>query len=149
MSFRKSILGLIAIAAVSVPATAQTDDMKCQIYAKTGGTMADYMLPLRLQDLVNMLSGKDTELMSGLTGALVGKLTPQEMAAMAQFKSNDATILGEAAGEVTMALLMGGQATSGAQVQSILKDTCMQVGPDQIIQNQRRAKAISDKNLGN
>lgn len=143
---------LIAAAAVSFsfssPAfAAEVDnDASCKMYSKFAGSMVDSMLPLKMQDFVNMMSGKDPELAQKMTAGLMSKLDGNDIMTMVAL-GDDATIAGQAAGEVAMATLMSGKATSSEEVRSIMLNDCKKIGFAQILSNQKKAIAASSGNF--
>lgn len=133
-----------------LPSTAYAvDDVKtCKIYGKIGGAITDFMLPLTMQDLVNILTGKDPKLATEMTSVIIYALDKAEYVVMGDIGEEKAGLMGEAAGQVAIELLMSGRASSGAEIVTIMEDTCLSVGFDAIVDNQRDARASLSKNMG-
>lgn len=139
------ILSLSLIAPVTASAS---DDQLCKTYGKIGGAMTDFMLPLTVRELVNMMSGKDPAKMSEMTQAFIGSLDGDDFTAIGSLSTADQGIFGEAAGQVAMGLLLSGQATTGDDVTRQMVSSCSRIGARNIIANQRRATAATEANMG-
>ena len=60
---------------------------------------------------------------------------------------DDATIAGQAAGEVAMQMLITGKATSSSEVKTIMESHCNKISFDQIVSNQKRANQAAAGNF--
>jgi hypothetical protein len=137
---KKTILSAAACFLLSTSSFALQDDVSCSAYAGVGKTVADFMLPLRVQDLINMLTGKDAKLVQQLTETMTSELSPEEIASFASLGQQDSEVLGELAGQTAIQLLMQGQATSSEGVKSIMANQCKQVGTANLISRMKQAK---------
>ena len=143
-----SMLGLAAVLTLATPASATDSDALCSLYSKTGGSVVEFMLPLTMQQFVDMMAGKNPGLMNQMTQALVSEFDEADLIALASVDQQKAQVIGEAAGQVAIELLMSGQATSKAEIVNAMSTSCKAVGPDVIIANQMRANAAVDANMG-
>jgi len=146
---RLSILAAAFTLSLSPSAfAASVDDAAgCKMYSQFGSTMVDFMLPLTLQDFVDMMSGKDTEALAGMSVELISQMDKGDMKTMLAL-GNEAQIVGRAAGEVAMQILMSGQASSSSEVKTIMRSQCKKIGFTQLIANQKKANQASALNLG-
>lgn len=129
------------------PAYADDNAQLCSMYSKTGGAMSEFMLPLTLQDFINITTGKDETLTIEMTGALMGAWNAADMVAASKLGQSDIELLSESAGQVAVELMLSGQANSHTQVREIMKASCLNVTARGIINNQRRAKQATDANM--
>lgn len=145
---RMSLIAAALCLSFSTPVFAAESDnaTSCKMYSKIAGTMVDFMLPLTMQDFVNMMNGKDPKLLGQMTSGLLSGLDAEDVSTMISLGS-DAEIAGQAAGDVAMRMLMSGQATSSSQVQRAMKSNCEEIGFDQIIANQKRANRATAGNF--
>jgi len=145
---RISLIAAALCLSFSTPAfAADTDnEASCKMYSKIAGTMVDFMLPLTMQDFVNMMNGKDPKLLGEMTSGLLSGLDADDIATMVSLGS-DAQIAGQAAGDVAMRMLMSGQATSSSEVQSAMRANCNEIGFDKIVANQKRANRATAGNF--
>jgi len=116
------------------------DEAICNAYGKLGETVASFMLPLTLQQMVNMNSGKDAELMSDFIKKMTDTMSGTEMLALADLGDDAAELLGEFGGQNAITLLMGGQATSSNEIRALMKQQCLQAGPEALVNRMRKAK---------
>lgn len=132
------------------PFTASANDNEnlCPVYGKFGGATADFMLPLKVQDLVDMISGKNDDLAQSLGLSIIGTMSANEIAAFTTLPNSEAELLGGAAGMVAIELLMSGQATSGADVRRAMERSCNQVGIRAILANQKLSDDATQANMG-
>jgi hypothetical protein len=141
-----ALLGLSFSFALSAPVQASDDDAKCGLYARIGGTMSDFMMPLTVKDFVDIMAGKNDALMGELTASLLTGLGSDHLATMISLQGDESAVLGEAAGTVMMELLMTGQATSSEEVEQLMNKTCNAIGVETLMQNQRKAAAANSQN---
>jgi len=126
---------------------ADVDDAAgCKMYGQIAGVMVDFMLPLTMQDFVNMMSGKDPETLAKMSSGLISGLDGDDIKTMMAL-GGDAQIAGQAAGDVAVKTLMSGEATSSSEVKSIMESHCNEIGFDQILANQKRANQASAGNI--
>ena len=59
---------------------------------------------------------------------------------------NNSEVVGKAAGQVAIGMLMEGRTSSASEVQSIMMNDCRSIGFDQIVINQKAADALTDSN---
>ena len=143
------VFGTVA-ALSATPAVAQTgnSDPLCTIYSKMGEVLVETMLPRTMQEFVDATTGKNPAIMNEFTDSILTRLTAEEMAVLAANEA-DAGLIGEASGQVAIQILMNGQASSARQVGMIMNEACVSVGSNTIIENQRRANAAVNQNMGN
>jgi len=143
-------LGLLALLPVSAQAddTASADDVAiCTLYSKIGSSTVSFMLPLKMQDFVDMMTGKNPELMGTMSQSLLSGLDGNDIATMTKH-AEEAALIGEAAGSVGIQSLMSGQASSAEEVQTLMYRQCRAVGAQVIIDNQRQTSALAAQSLG-
>jgi hypothetical protein len=145
---RLSVLAAAAALSLASPAYAAEveDAAACKMYSQFAATMVDFMLPLTLQDFVNMMSGKDPEALAEMSSGLITQLDQGDIKTMLAL-GDEAQIAGQAAGEVAMQILMTGQATSSSEVKNIMDSHCIEIGFDQILANQKTANRASAGNI--
>ena len=143
-------LGIIT-ALTAAPAAAQSEnsDALCGVYSTMGEVLVEFLLPKTLQQFVDATSGKDPTIMAEFGDIVVTKMTAKELLALGVIGEDDAGLLGEAAGQVAVNLLMTGQATTASEVRLSMSKRCQEIGPQDIIENQRRANAAVNQNMGN
>ena len=129
-------------------ANAQADEARCDVYSKIGGSMVNFMLPLTMQDFINITTGKDPKLSSQMTEKMIAGMNETDFATLAELGVDGAGLMGEAAGQIAVELLISGQASSAREVQAVMKETCMSVGVDTILDNQRQARVNVNSSLG-
>ena len=73
---RLSILAAAFALSLSSPASAADieNEAGCQMYSKFGSSMVDFMLPLTVQEFVNMMNGKDPEAFVAMSTSFLSKL---------------------------------------------------------------------------
>ena len=137
---RLSILAAAFALLLSSPASAANieNEAGCQMYSKFGSSMVDFMLPLTVQEFVNMMNGKDPEAFVAMSTSFLSKLDGNDIKTMVAL-GNDAEAAGQAAGEVAMQMLISGQATSSSEVKTIMESHCNKIGFSQIVANQKKA----------
>ena len=134
---------------LAAPTLAAAADNKasCQVYSKIGSTTVEFMLPLTLQEFVNMMTGKNPELLQKMSTGLLSGLDGDDVKTMIGL-GEDSTLAGQAAGEVAVAMLMSGQASSASEVQTKMQRDCEAIGFDKIVENQKRANRATAGNIG-
>jgi hypothetical protein len=137
-----SALPLFSLAGPAAQA-GEKEDM-CGYYGNVGAAAIDFLLPLTFQQVVDMVSGKDADLLAQMSRAVEGKGSKTARAAIEKMGDDALELMGEAAGFHGFQLALTGQATNGQEVFERLSTQCEQVGPDQIIDIQRRARAVRD-----
>ncbi len=148
MGLKKIGLAALLLGFLQTPAVQAADDQTtCSFFSKVGSSLIEFVLPLTVQDMVDMLAGKNQSLMIEMTMVMMKAMSAEEFQQFMTLNSDDAEMLGQSAGEVAFQLLMTGQATSIAEVESQLMSNCLKIGPDNIIQNQRNANAAAAGNL--
>ncbi len=117
------------------------DDNKevCLFYGNVGAAAVDFILPLKVQQVVDMISGKDTALVEKMQKSVEGIGNANAKAAMKAMGDDAAEHLGASAGFLAFQLVMTGQATSAQEVFSVLYKSCMDTGASKIVENQRAA----------
>ena len=142
-----SLVGATCALAMSSNAYAN-DDALCSLYSKTGGATVEFMLPLTMQQFVDMMAGKEPALMNQMTMKLLGEFNSDDLAALATVNQQDAEVIGEAAGMVAVELLMSGQATTKSDIVSVMNSGCNAIGAQTIINNQKAARNATQANMG-
>ncbi len=129
-----------------VYASDNADKANCEVYSKIGGVMVEFMLPLTMQEFVDMMTGKEPKLMEDMTSALIKGLDGDSLSTMLRL-GDESHFVGEAAGEVGVGLLMEGRASSAADVRRIMMNDCQEIGFRRIIDNQKAASALTSRNI--
>ena len=132
---------------VSAPAYA-SDEAKCDLYGNFGSALVDFMLPLKLQEFVDMMTGNAPELQEEMVSELIDGLSKKNLKTLMKLSQSDNETMGEAAGEVAVNLLMTGAATTPSEVNDLMEANCLAIGAQTIIDNQRRAQAANAQNFG-
>lgn len=133
---------LFATTIFSVSVSANDRDEICNYYGNVGAAAVDFLLPLSFQQVVNMVSGKDADLLDKMSKAVEGKGSKATRKKISAMGDDALELLGEAAGFHGFQLTLTGQATSGEEVFLRLSSQCQQMGPEAIIETQRRARAV-------
>ncbi len=142
-------LALVLSFTLPLPAMAAEDNQTvCGLYSSIGGSLTEFMLPLTMQDFVNIMTGKDPELLKDLSINMLNGLTGAELAALNAMDEDDSSLLSESAGQIAVNHLMSGSASSSEDVKYLMKNTCLSIGAAKIIENQRRANDATQANLG-
>lgn len=137
----KSLMGAAALAVVSVAPAQADDDALCGAYAAIGQAMASEMLDLTFRDVVSMMRGTNPAVMQQISNALINAVTGDEMAAMLQMSADDQALLGEAAGQQAMMILMSGQQESADGVGKSMEATCKSAGLQALLDQQRQVRS--------
>ncbi len=151
MKVIKILLSASLFGAVSYsPAAAQNseNDILCNVYGKMGSVLIEVALPRSLQDFVDATTGKSSTLTDEFSSVLLKRLSAEEVTALTRL-GDDAALIGEASGNVSVQLLMNGQASGYEEVGSIMTQACQRIGSQRIIDNQRRANSAVTENMGN
>jgi len=139
---------IAAGAALTLAIPAQAADNTCGVYSELGGSMVDFMLPMTLQQVVDLTSGKNDALAEQMGMKMISNLSEDEIMTLGTMNETDAGLISEAAGMVAIELLMTGQATTSAEIRNYMLLTCNQVGASQIIANQSKMRAATAANMG-
>ena len=144
---KKYLTGLTAAAcALSLSLTmapearADENTTLCNLYSNTAGGMAEFLLPLTVQQYVNMMSGKSPELVDQMTKSIMAQFSPDDLIALATIDPSKASIIGEAAGQDVIQIMMAGQGTSKAEIVSSMSSTCLSVGANMIVEEQKKMR---------
>lgn len=150
MPFGKRSISTAALCLVTLfPfSAAAEDDIRCSLYGSIGGSLAEFMLPLTMQDFINMMTGEDPDLMHELSSSLLKSVNGLELAAFTKMPDKDAEIFSESAGQTAIQHLMSATASSSEDLKALMESSCNSVGADRIIRNQKRAKRLTEANLG-
>ncbi|NNE59042.1 MAG: hypothetical protein HKN36_13125 [Hellea sp.] len=138
----KTAIAAGAALALAVPAQAQ-QDASCNVYSEVGGAMADFMLPLSLKQVSDLLAGRDQVLASQMGESIVQKMPPSVLETYANMPQEDAAILGEAAGLLAIDLIVSGRTSDGAEIRNFLTLGCNQAGSAQIIASYKQMMAAN------
>ena len=147
MTLTRTLLGLGSLLCVTAaPATALSNDdtHKCAAYGSVGASMADFILPITVKEMVGIMQGTEPELMMKMTMQLMSGLTPEELQAMVSLGETQASMLGEMAGTQAMQLLMTAQASTSEEVDRTLQAQCTRVGFDALLESQRRINSLEE-----
>lgn len=120
-------------------ADANEDKEICLYYGNVGAVAVDFLLPLKLQQVVDLISGRDEVLMQKMNKTIEGVGNVQVKASMKKLGDDAAEHLGSSAGFLSFQLIMTGQATTPQEVFSVLYRSCTETGPGRIVENQRKA----------
>lgn len=136
MPLNKTILAGLCIAAATatVPATAQDKDFVCDAFGSIGYTVATVMLPVTMQELVDMTRGQNPDLLGKITQGLTANMAPETLAKFTSLPPKELDGLSQLAGAVGMQTLMSGGAGSPDELQGIMARHCRTVGPSAILQ---------------
>ena len=145
MVFKKIGACLLLLSFLQTSAVQAADDQTtCSFYSKVGSSVISFVLPLKVQDLVDMLAGKNPDLMIEMTAVMLTAMSAEEFVQLLAMGGDESELLSQSAGEVAFQILMTGQATSVAEVETQLMAICLRIGPDAIMENQRKAnKALA------
>ncbi len=121
------------------PAGADDNKEVCLFYGNVGAAAVDFILPLKVQQVVDMISGKDTTLVEKMQKSVEGIGNDAAKTAMKKMGEDAAEHLGSSAGFLAFQLIMTGQATSPQEVFSVLYKSCLDTGAQKIVENQRAA----------
>ncbi|WP_262691678.1 hypothetical protein [Kordiimonas aestuarii] len=123
------------------PASADAADDKeiCLYYGNVGAAAVDFLLPLKLQQVVDMISGRDQALLEKMNKSVEGVGNAKVKSAMKKIGDDAAEHLGSSAGFLSFQLIMTGQASTPQEVFSVLYRGCSETGPERIVENQRKA----------
>lgn len=136
------IFGALLWVAPSTPASAQGNQDICSYYGNLGAAAIDFLMPLKFNQVVDMVSGKDKALLEEMSKRVESKGSAAVKQAVERMGKGSLELMGEAAGLHGFQLVMTGQATNGQEVFGILASQCMQAGPKEIVDAQRRARAL-------
>ncbi|WP_139167453.1 MULTISPECIES: hypothetical protein [Kordiimonas] len=135
------VIGLAA--SLTGPATQAADKQEvCSYYGNVGAAAIDFLMPLTFAEVVEMVSGKNKDLLERMSKAVERKGSADVKKAIRSMGDGSLELMGEAAGLHGFQLVMTGQATDGQEVFGMLASRCMEAGPDAIIEAQRRARAL-------
>ena len=126
---------------------ANNDATLCNAYGKIGGYMVGSLLPKTMQDFVDMMTGKNPEMLEGITAGLMDDLSGKELLAVSKQDENRMGLLGESAGQVAIQMLMAGQVSDKPDTVNALRNNCMSVGINTIISNQAAANAAINASI--
>lgn len=130
---------LIAILVAAVPAKAE--DKLCNVYGDLGQSVADYILPFTIQEMVDMVTGQNPAAMGGFTRALMNGISPENLGVLATSNQADIELLGKYAGQIAMQSLMSGQIPDTSKVGEALFQQCNAIGSEALLQRFRQADA--------
>jgi len=134
----KNLAALAMAAAVLFSGKAQADEkLECGIYGKVGYVMADSMLDMTFREVIGMTTGTRPDILAEVSNAIIKAVSDAEMTHMASMPQLEQELLGEAAGQNAMAILMQGQASTADEVRRTLASQCVADGVDQIYANQQ------------
>lgn len=120
-------LALAFVSSIIAPASAAPNNQKqvlCGAYAKMGGAVADFILPLTFGQMLDMQHGRNMELAAQLPQKLINSLTGEEMMAMGKLKGDSRSNFMDSANQMTFNLLQSGKARNTAEVTAQLAEHC-------------------------
>jgi hypothetical protein len=136
--FAAALLSATGTSAV-LRADANEDKEVCLYYGNVGAAAVDFLLPLKFQQVVELISGRDETLLQKMNKTIEGVGNAQVKAAMKKLGDDAAEHLGSSAGFLSFQLIMTGQAATPQEVFSVLYRSCTETGPARIVENQRKA----------
>ncbi|WP_026168231.1 hypothetical protein [Kordiimonas gwangyangensis] len=134
-----SLLTTATIFPSSATADAEDDKEICLYYGNVGAAAVEFLLPLKLQQVVDLISGRDEALLEKMNKTVEGVGNVRVKTAMKKIGDDAAEHLGASAGFLSFQLVMTGQATTPQEVFSVLYRGCSETGPERIVENQRKA----------
>ncbi len=140
---KKSIISALTLTiclGFAPQAIADENAALCHLYSATGAGTVEFLLPLTVQQYVNLTAGKDKALADQMTQAIVRQYNPQIIAQLQNTSPEKIGLMGEAAGQTVTQLLMSGQATSKADVQGVMTSACQALGANTIIEEQKKLR---------
>lgn len=135
------VLGLALLG--SSPASAGQDDKICGFYANMGQAVAEYVLPMTVKEMVEMVQGKNAKAEDEMATKILGLVTPEQLVAAGKLPEDDLSVLGEDAGENGMLVLMNAQASTGAEVNQVLYGHCIAGGYAKLIADRRKSNEMT------
>lgn len=132
----------LAIGSLSLAPAAQADENSalCHLYTNTGAGMVEFLLPLTVQQYVNLTAGNEPELANQMAQAIMRQYDPQILAQLQSVNPEKLGLIGEAAGQTVTQLLMSGQATSKAEVSNLMSSACQSLGANVIYEEQKKLR---------
>lgn len=133
---------------VAGAAQAQDEEALCGAYAAVGGVMAEELLDVTMRDFIKMNQGKNPLLLHSVTMAIASAWDGRQMMAVTAMDGDGVELLGEAAGQTAMTLMLEGTTADADELRAIMMGHCRSVGMDNIIANQRAVRAAVASNMG-
>ena len=131
---------IIAASVFMTPAAASANDQLCNIYGHVGQSVANYILPMTMQELVEMLTGQNPEAMGGFARSMSSGLSDEQLGILATVNPQDIELLSTLSGQTAMQMLMSGQVADTSRLGAILEQQCNQAGGGAVmIERMRRA----------
>ncbi|MCF6292775.1 MAG: hypothetical protein L3J04_05210 [Robiginitomaculum sp.] len=118
---------------------ANDDQELCGLYGNIGRGVAEFMLPLTLQQIINMNSGNEPELQKESETKAMTYVTANQLIAAVKLTEQEVAAFGESAGQNAVALLMEAKARSGMDIFDFLTNRCNRLGAQTVISNQIKA----------
>ncbi|MBL4617953.1 MAG: hypothetical protein JKY46_09670 [Robiginitomaculum sp.] len=115
---------------------ANDDQELCGFYGNIGRSIAEFMLPLTIQQMVDMNSGNNPALQKEMEAKVMTYVTANQLIAAGNLKEQEITFFAESAGQNGVMLLMEAKARSSTEVYDILETRCKRVGALKLIENQ-------------
>ena len=144
------VLAIMAIFA-RPPALPASDtgqaDMLCEAYGAIGFAVADFMLPMSLQQIVNMASGASPQQMEIFSANMQQVLAGPYADALRQAGPDAGGLFGQFGGDAAMGLLMQGRATSADQLRTVMIQQCNTVGSAKLLEDMRTARREIEKQI--
>lgn len=147
LRFRRVLLpllaGLLLPAGASAAPASQT---LCTVYGKLGAESAAFMLPQPFGELIAMMRGENADLLARFVQHLTHAMSGAELISLGELPEDSISLLGEAAGQSAVEMLMTARASNATEIGQLLISHCERIGPEQIIANQRAVKAAAAEN---
>ncbi len=145
---KKRILGIITSVLVALSSTAQAQDVDhlCNAYAKGGRVLAATMLDATFAEVLNIISGKNPELLQKFTTELIKQFNGEELDAISRLNSEDSKLLFGMAGMDAMNIMIETQTTSLEDIQTTMYKKCKSQGSDVLIERMRKIEEIRQGN---
>lgn len=135
------VLGLALL--WSSPARAEQDDKVCGFYASVGQAVAEYVLPMTVKQMIEMVQGKNAMAEEEMATKILSHVTPAQLQAAGKLSEDKLTLLSEDAGENGLLVLMNAQASTSQQVNQVLYTHCASQGHEQLIANRIKANSLT------
>ena len=135
---------LIAMMWASGPASAQTVSAECEVYGNFGKSVATFLLPQKMQDVLDMAKGLNPELARDLGQSIDKNLSPRAMEVLDTLPNEDIALIGELAGQSAIQILLSAQVTAPEDLQTLMMRECEFKGIDTLLNQLKKAKRATN-----
>lgn len=125
---------------INFPANADENSALCHLYSKTGAGMTDFLLPLTMQQYVSMMAGNEPELANKMAQSIMSQYDQKILNQLKNVDPSKAELIGEAAGQTVIQLMMSGQASNKEQVSELMFSACLSIGANTIYEEQKKQR---------